>query len=74
MELKLPMISMGMTEGTIAEWLHEDGAEVTEGTAVYSIETDKTVQEVEAPTSGVLRILAPAGEEYPVGALIGRIE
>jgi pyruvate/2-oxoglutarate dehydrogenase complex dihydrolipoamide acyltransferase (E2) component len=68
------MLSMGMTEGTIAEWLYEDGVEVKEGTPIYAVETDKSVHEVEAPVSGILRIIAPIGEVYPVGTLVGKIE
>jgi pyruvate/2-oxoglutarate dehydrogenase complex dihydrolipoamide acyltransferase (E2) component len=68
------MLSMGMTEGILYEWLVADGAAVQEGTQIYSIESDKSIQEVEAPASGVLRIVAKIGETYPVGELIGTIE
>jgi pyruvate/2-oxoglutarate dehydrogenase complex dihydrolipoamide acyltransferase (E2) component len=54
--------------------LSMDGAAVQEGTQIYSIESDKSIQEVEAPASGVLRIVAKIGETYPVGELIGTIE
>lgn len=40
---------MSMSEGTIVEWLLPEGGEVKAGQSLYSIETEKTVVEVEAP-------------------------
>jgi pyruvate/2-oxoglutarate dehydrogenase complex dihydrolipoamide acyltransferase (E2) component len=68
------MLSMGMTEGVLREWLVEDGAAVQEGMAIYSLESDKAVEEVQSPGAGVLRIRGKVGETYPVGELIGIIE
>ncbi len=73
-EIKIPMLSMGMTEGVLREWLVEDGAAVQEGMAIYSLESDKAVEEVQSPGAGVLRIVGRVGETYPVGELIGTIE
>lgn len=73
-ELVIPKIGFAMTEGVLAQWLHEDGANVSEGQLIYDLETEKSVQEIESPATGVLRILAQAGETYPVGTVIGRIE
>jgi len=73
-ELRIPLVSMSMEEGVLAEWLAADGAQVEAGHPVYAIETDKTVQEVEAPASGILKIIGSVGETYKVGDLIGTIE
>ena len=73
-EIILPKIGFSMTEGVLAEWLAEDGAAVTEGSPLYSIESDKSTNEVEAPASGTLRITGVPGETYEVGAIIGTIE
>jgi pyruvate/2-oxoglutarate dehydrogenase complex dihydrolipoamide acyltransferase (E2) component len=70
----LPKIGFAMTEGILSEWLVQDGAHVTEGAAIYSVESDKSTTEVEAPASGVLRILKKVGETYPVGTVLGAIE
>jgi len=64
---------MSRTEGTLAEWLVEDGALVAEGQPIYCLETDKSVQEIEAPESGRLTQKVAAGETYPVGTQIGEI-
>jgi pyruvate/2-oxoglutarate dehydrogenase complex dihydrolipoamide acyltransferase (E2) component len=68
------MLSMGMTEATLREWLAQDGATVQEGMPIYSLESDKAIQEIESPVAGVLRIRGTPGETYPVGELIGTIE
>ncbi len=72
--LFIPRLAVSMTEGTITEWLVEDGATVTAGQPIYVLETDKTESEIEAPTTGVLRIEADAGEALEVGTPIGEIE
>ena len=71
--LTIPKLQMSSTEGTLAEWLVDDGAVVSEGQPIYSLETDKSVQEIEAPASGKLTQKAEAGETYPVGTEIGEI-
>ena len=71
--LTIPKLQMSTTEGTLAEWLVEDGAQVEEGQAIYTLETDKSVQEIEAPASGTLSQKVAAGETYDVGTEIGEI-
>jgi pyruvate/2-oxoglutarate dehydrogenase complex dihydrolipoamide acyltransferase (E2) component len=73
-EIILPKIGFSMSEGVLAEWLVADGAQVTEGAPLYTLESDKSATEVEAPVSGVLRISKPVGETYPVGTVLGTIE
>jgi pyruvate/2-oxoglutarate dehydrogenase complex dihydrolipoamide acyltransferase (E2) component len=73
-EILLPKIGFSMVEGDIAEWLAADGDHVIEGEPLYLLEADKSTNEVEAPASGTLRIIAPAGETYEVGAVLGVIE
>jgi pyruvate/2-oxoglutarate dehydrogenase complex dihydrolipoamide acyltransferase (E2) component len=72
-EILLPKLSFSMAEGTLAEWLMTDGASVKEGEPLYMLETDKAVQEVEAPASGTLKIERQAGHVYPVGEVLGRV-
>jgi len=72
-DIILPKIGFSMNEGTIAEWMVADGAEVTEGQPLYSLESEKSVQEIESPAAGTLKILKQAGEVYEVGTVIGVI-
>lgn len=71
--LTIPKLQMSTTEGTLTEWLVADGATVEEGQAIYALETDKSVQEIEAPVAGKLNQKVEAGETYPVGTEIGEI-
>jgi len=73
-EVILPKIGFSMSEGTLSEWLVKDGAKVAAGAPLFSLESDKSVTEIESPASGVLRVLKPVGEIYPVGTVIGMIE
>lgn len=68
-----PKLGFSMDSGTIAEWLAADGDAVEQGQPLYSLESDKSVQEIEAPASGTLKILAPAGETCDVGTVIAEI-
>lgn len=71
--LTIPKLQMSTTEGKLSEWLVEDGATVSAGQPIYSLETDKSVQEIEAPEAGKLVHKKPAGETYDVGTEIGEI-
>ena len=73
-EILLPKLGFSMTEGEIAEWLVADGDHVNEGDPLFTLEADKSTNEVEAPASGTLHILAEAGEIYEVGTILGTIE
>ena len=70
-EFIMPKLGLTMEEGTILEWLVEDGAEITAGMPVLRIETDKVESDVESPGSGRFHRLGTQGEAYPCGALIG---
>jgi pyruvate/2-oxoglutarate dehydrogenase complex dihydrolipoamide acyltransferase (E2) component len=73
-EIRIPKIGMSATEMTLSEWMFGDGEQVEAGDVIYTIETDKTTTEIEAPVSGVLRVAGIEGEVYPVGTLVGTIE
>lgn len=73
-DISIPKLGMSMTEATLVEWLVEDGATVSEGQDLYAIETDKSVQEIQSPVSGTLKIIAAPGEVYEVGQLIARVD
>lgn len=73
-EILLPKIGFSMNEGVLTRWLAEDGATVKQGEPLYELESDKSLQEVEAPASGQLKIIVAAtGETYPVGTVLGEI-
>jgi len=71
----LPKSGMGITEGTVVQWLKAEGDTVTQGDIVAEVETAKAVLEIEAPVSGVLiKILVAEGEDAEVNSEIAQIE
>lgn len=72
-EVRIPKTGDAVEEGTLVEWLVEDGARVERGDALYLLETDKVEMEIESPCAGVVSRVGTAGEVYPVGKLIATI-
>jgi pyruvate dehydrogenase E2 component (dihydrolipoamide acetyltransferase) len=68
----MPQLGLTMEQGTILQWLKAEGEQVTKGQPVVLIQTEKVEYEVEAPAAGtLLKVVAQAGEELPVGGLMG---
>jgi pyruvate dehydrogenase E2 component (dihydrolipoamide acetyltransferase) len=74
-DVVLPKVDMDMESGVIAEWKVAEGARVQQGDILFDMETSKSIMEVEAPASGVVRGLAPVnGASLPVGTVVARID
>lgn len=72
--VKLPEISMGVTEATIVGWLKAVGDRIEAGEALVEVETAKSTVEVESPASGTLiEILVAPDDEVEVGSHIAKI-
>jgi pyruvate dehydrogenase E2 component (dihydrolipoamide acetyltransferase) len=68
----MPKWGLSMKEGTVTSWLVEEGAEISVGTPILEVETDKIANAVEAPDPGTLRRkVAQDGDTLPVKALLG---
>lgn len=60
-----------MEEGTIAQWLIQEGTQFSKGQEICEIETTKIVNVLEAPFDGLLRkIIAKDGDTLIVGGVI----
>lgn len=65
--VNLPQFGMGMTEGTVIEWLKSVGDDVVEDEDIAEVEAEKVNVMVVAPASGVLsKILVQPDETVPV--------
>jgi pyruvate/2-oxoglutarate dehydrogenase complex dihydrolipoamide acyltransferase (E2) component len=73
-EVLLPKLGFSMNEGTLNEWLVPDGGHAVEGEPLYALESEKSVNEVESPATGTLRIIKETGETYEVGTVLAVIE
>lgn len=72
-EITIPRLGWSMEKGTFVEWLIKHGEAVSPGMALFSLEGEKAVQEIEAVDAGILHIPAngpQAGDVVPVGAVI----
>jgi pyruvate dehydrogenase E2 component (dihydrolipoamide acetyltransferase) len=76
-EIRVPRLGWDMEEGVFLGWLKRDGEEVKAGEPIYTLEGDKSAQEIEALDTGILRI-APngprEGDAILVGTLLGHVE
>lgn len=73
-EILLPRLGWTMEEGTFGEWLKRDGETVAVGDLLYTVESDKALNEVETLEGGILYIPPDApksGEVIPVGKRLG---
>ena len=72
--ITMPKWGLTMKEGSVGDWLIEEGITVDSGMEVVEVETDKITSAVEVSDSGILRrTVAVSGETLPVGALLGVI-
>jgi len=75
-EVILPKWGLTMEDGTVMEWMVQEGAAVKEGDVLAEVATDKVVNQLSSPVDGVVsKILVAAGtEEVPVGSVLCLIE
>jgi pyruvate dehydrogenase E2 component (dihydrolipoamide acetyltransferase) len=72
--LSMPKWGLAMKMGTVVEWLKHPGDAVQQGEPIVQIESEKATNEVESPTTGILRWLEVKEEqEAPVGATLAVI-
>lgn len=72
--ITLPRLGWSMEEGKFLAWLKKDGDFIKEGEPLFTLESDKAAQEVEAIDSGLLHIAPDApneGEVVKVGRVLG---
>lgn len=62
-EVLVPPLGATVDTMTLVKWYKEVGETVTQGAALFALETDKATLDVEAPASGVLRqVMAQPGD------------
>ena len=65
-EVVMPKFGLTMTEGTIQQWFKSEGDAIKTGAALFEVETEKVLYEVEAPAAGTVAKLL-----YAVEAVVG---
>ena len=68
----MPKFGQMTEEGSIVGWLKKEGDPVAKGDILFTIETDKSVMEVESFEAGtLLKILVREGVNVPVQSVVG---
>ncbi|MEE8618748.1 MAG: biotin/lipoyl-containing protein [Dehalococcoidales bacterium] len=75
-EVVMPQLGSEMTKGTVVEWLKKEGDRVNINEALFVVDTEKAVLEVESDYNGVLKkiLVNDDSQEIPVGQAIAIIE
>ena len=73
--VRLPQLSMGMSDAEVVEWHVTVGQAVAEGDDLVDVEGEKAVSTVAAPASGTLtRVDAEVGDVVEVRSPLAVIE
>ncbi len=74
-EFTMPKMGESITEGTILNWLVQEGESFEEGDILVEVATDKVDNEVPAPSAGtMISHHVSAKDVVPVGAVIALLE
>ncbi|PLK45253.1 2-oxoglutarate dehydrogenase complex dihydrolipoyllysine-residue succinyltransferase [Emticicia sp. TH156] len=72
-DVVVPAVGESISEVTIASWSKKDGDSVKMDEVICELESDKATFELPSPESGVLTIVAQAGDVVPIGGVVARI-
>jgi pyruvate/2-oxoglutarate dehydrogenase complex dihydrolipoamide acyltransferase (E2) component len=72
--IRIPRVSVAVSEAELIEFLVEDGQRVEEGSPIYVIATEKVEQEIQAGASGTVQWTGEVGTTYDIGVEIGVIK
>ncbi len=73
-EVKIPAVGESITSGVLSVWHKKTGEVVSEGEALFTLETDKISTEVPAIGTGKLQIQIDAGQEVKIGQTVGLLD
>lgn len=74
-EVLLPQWGMGMSEGSIIQWLKKVGDQVVEDEPLAEVEAEKVEEVLESPATGTLvEILVQEGVAVEVRTVVAIIE
>lgn len=72
--ITIPKFGQMTEESAIVEWRKKEGDKIAKGDILFTVETDKSVMDVEAFADGtLLKIVVPAGVNVPVQTIVGFI-
>ena len=72
--ITMPKFGQMTEESAIVEWRKKEGDKIARGDVLFTVETDKSVMDVEAFSDGtLLKIVVPPGVSVPVQTTVGFI-
>ncbi len=75
-EIMIPRLGWSMDEGNFTAWIKKEGELVKAGEPLFTMESEKAAQDIEAADSGILKFLPDgpqAGDVVKVGQVIGHL-
>lgn len=75
-EITVPRLGWSMEEGVFIGWLKREGDPVKAGEPLFTLESEKSTEDIESLDDGVLRLLDPGprqGEIVKVGQILGHL-
>jgi 2-oxoglutarate dehydrogenase E2 component (dihydrolipoamide succinyltransferase) len=73
-EVKIPSVGESITSGVVSAWHKKSGELVSEGEALFTLETDKVSTEIVAEKAGILETKVPEGQEVKIGEVVAIID
>ncbi|PYK10400.1 MAG: dihydrolipoamide succinyltransferase [Verrucomicrobia bacterium] len=73
-EVKIPSVGESITSGIVSAWHKKSGDFVSEGEALFTLETDKVSTEIVAEKAGILETKVPEGQEVKIGEIVATID
>ncbi|CAA6677920.1 MULTISPECIES: 2-oxoglutarate dehydrogenase complex dihydrolipoyllysine-residue succinyltransferase [unclassified Lentimonas] len=73
-EVKIPAMGESISSGILAAWHVKDGDYVTEGQAIFELETDKITSEANAEVAGVITLQVAVDDEVDIGQVVATID
>ncbi len=74
-EVKLPQLSMGMSDAEVIEWMVAEGDTVAEGQEIVEIEAEKARTGVPSPAAGrIVEIVAQPEDTVEVQEVLCHLE
>jgi 2-oxoglutarate dehydrogenase E2 component (dihydrolipoamide succinyltransferase) len=74
LEVKIPAVGESITSGVLSVWHKQTGDIVSEGEALFTLETDKISTEIPAVGAGKLQIQVDAGQEVKIGQVVALLD
>ena len=73
-EVKIPAVGESITSGVLSVWHKQTGDIVSEGEALFTLETDKISTEIPSVAPGKLQIKVEAGQEVKIGQVVALLD